>query len=337
LLPSAPAAAGYRRELLNDQRQVIQSMLWAGIEVEVHHAFTTLFNGVAVSFNPEHLTRVAALPGVKRVWPDLEVPRPSPVEAGPRPQMDYTRDMIGAGEAHQHGYRGQGVFVAVMDTGIDYNHPDLGGGFGPGFRVITGYDFVGDTFCPNDEETCGPGKVDDVPKPDDDPMDQHGHGTHVAGIIGANAAAPGGVTGVAPEVTLGAYKVFGPAGSTFASIMIQSMEQILAAGAEVLNMSLGSAYAWPDYPTSVAANNLVDAGVVVVASIGNEGATGLFSTGSPGNGEKVIGVASVDSLGPFEVAEGKVDPTGDAFGYVTMDFSPDAVGVSGEVFPLSGA
>lgn len=332
--PRASAADGYRRQLLDDHRQVVEAMRRAGVDVEVHHAFTTLFNGLAVSFSAEHLPRVAALPGVKRVWPDLKVPRPSPVQSGASPQMDYTRDMIGAGQAHQHGYKGQGVFVAVMDTGIDYNHPDLGGGFGPGYRVITGYDFVGDTFCPDDEDTCGVDKVDDVPKPDDDPMDQHGHGTHVAGIIGASAASPAGVTGVAPEVTFGAYKVFGPAGSTFSSIMIEAMERVLADGADVLNMSIGAAYAWPDYPTAVAADNLVDAGVVVVASIGNSGATGLFSTGAPGNAAKVIGVASVDSLGPFEVNAGRVDQTGDTFGYVAMDFSPAAAGVSGVLVAL---
>jgi subtilisin family serine protease len=64
---------------------------------------------------------------------------------------------------------GTGVRIAIIDTGVDYRHPDLGGGFGPGFRVVGGYDFIND---------------------DDDPVDDNGHGSHVAGIAAANGVAP---------------------------------------------------------------------------------------------------------------------------------------------------
>jgi hypothetical protein len=86
------------------------------------------------------------------------------------------------------------------------------------------------------------------PVPDPDPDDCNGHGTHVAGIVGAN----GDVVGVAPEVTFGAYRVFGCEGSTTADIMIAAMERALADGMDVLNMSIGSAFQWPQYPTAVA-------------------------------------------------------------------------------------
>src|SRR5690606_39309916 len=85
------------------------------------------------------------------------------------------------------GSTGAGVTVAVLDTGIDYTHPDLGGGFGPGHKVVGGYDVVND---------------------DPDPMDDHGHGTHVAGIV----AAGGQLRGVAPAATLPAYKVLASSG-----------------------------------------------------------------------------------------------------------------------------
>src|SRR5699024_11568440 len=84
-------------------------------------------------------------------------------------------------------------------------------------RVVTGHDVVGDDFDASDPDS-------DVPEPDEDPQDCNGHGTHVAGIIGAE----GEVTGVAPGVEIGAYKVFGCAGSTNADIMIAAMEQALA-------------------------------------------------------------------------------------------------------------
>src|SRR5204862_58319 len=76
------------------------------------------------------------------------------------------------------GLTGRGVRVAVMDTGIDFDHPDLGGCFGRGCRVEKGYDFVGDAFNGDD--------LSPIVAPDPIPDDCNGHGTHVAGIIGAH-------------------------------------------------------------------------------------------------------------------------------------------------------
>ncbi len=141
------------------------------------------------------------------------------------------------------GFTGKGVKVAVMDTGIDYHHPDLGGCFGAGCRVAFGYDLVGDAFnADSSSPTFNP-----VPTPDNDPDDCAGHGTHVAGIVGAN----GVVKGVAPDVTFGAYRVFGCNGSTTADVMIAAMELALADGMQVLNMSIGASFQWPQYPTAV--------------------------------------------------------------------------------------
>lgn len=68
------------------------------------------------------------------------------------------------------GYSGEGLYVAIIDTGVDYLHPALGGGFGPGFKVAHGYDLVGDAYDGTN-----------TPVADDDPMDCFGHGTHVSG------------------------------------------------------------------------------------------------------------------------------------------------------------
>jgi subtilisin family serine protease len=219
--------------------------------------------------------------------------------------------MTGADIAQSElGFTGAGIKVAVMDTGIDYDHPDLGGCFGPGCRVAFGYDLVGDAY--NADSTSA--TYNPVPAPDPYPDDCNGHGTHVSGIVGAN----GTVVGVAPEVTFGAYRVFGCVGSTDADIMIAAMEMALKDKMDVLNMSIGSAYTWPEYPTAQAANRLVQKGMVVVASIGNNGANGLYSAGAPGLGKDVIGVASFDNshvfLTYFEVNGAKI-------GYVPMTFS----------------
>ncbi len=129
-----------------------------------------------------------------------------------------------------------------------------------------------------------------------------------------------GLKGVAPEVTFGVYRVFGCEGSTTSDIMIAAMELALADGMQVLNMSIGSAYQWPQYPTAKAASRLVNSGMVVVASIGNSGANGLYSAGAPGLGDKVIGVASYDNTHVFLPY---FTVNGTNIGYITMTFSPN--------------
>src|SRR5262249_7206316 len=147
--------------------------------------------------------------------------------------------MTGADVAQNElGLTGRGVRVAVMDTGVDFDHPDLGGCFGPGCRVDKGFDLVGDAFNANDPNP--------IIKPDPIPDDCNGHGTHVAGIIGAN----GGIKGVAPGVTFHAYRVFGCEGATTSDIMLAAMELVHEDGADVLNMSIGAARQWPQYPTA---------------------------------------------------------------------------------------
>jgi Subtilase family/Bacterial Ig domain len=99
------------------------------------------------------------------------------------PAADW-RSIIGLDALQSaYPYRGDGYTVAILDTGIDYNHPDLGGGFGPGHRVVDGYDFINN---------------------DANPIDDNGHGTHLAGIIGSsNPNSPG----IAPDVHFVALKV----------------------------------------------------------------------------------------------------------------------------------
>jgi hypothetical protein len=103
-----------------------------------------------------------------------------------------------------------GLFIGIVDTGVDYNHPALGGGFGPGYKVVTRYDLVGDAYD---------GTTDTTPVPDNDPVDCDGHGTHVSGINGADPN-PFNFTGVVPNATLGMWKVFGCTGSVGNDILI---------------------------------------------------------------------------------------------------------------------
>jgi minor extracellular serine protease Vpr len=304
-LSSAPAVEGTGMATLTGEKNAFRLYArQAGLIYTERYAYDVLFNGLSVSIEPSEVGKLARIPGVANIYPVEQIALPEP-EQGTSPDLYTALGMTGADLVQDElGYTGAGIKVGVIDTGIDYDHPDLGGCFGPGCRVAYGWDFVGDAFT---------GENDPVADPD--PDDCNGHGTHVAGIIGAN----GVVVGVAPEVTFGAYRVFGCDGYTWSDIMLAAMEMALADGMDIVNMSIGSAYQWPQYPTAMAANRLVNMGVVVVASIGNNGANGLYSAGAPGLGEKVIGVASFDNtyvyVPYFEVE-------GTPIGYVTMTFSP---------------
>lgn len=304
---SKPAVEGTTKKALMQERKAFRAAAKkAGLKYQERFAFGKLFNGLSVEVDPKDLGTLARIPGVKALYPvlPLSIPQTAP---GSTPDLYTAITMTGADIVQNElGYTGAGIKVAVVDTGIDYDHPDLGGCFGDGCRVAFGYDFVGDDYDAD---------LNPVPVPDDDPDDCAGHGTHVAGIVGAN----GTVVGVAPDVTFGAYRVFGCEGSTDADIMIAAMEMALADGVDVLNMSIGSAFwGWPQYPTAAASDRLVNKGVVVVASIGNSGTSGTFAAGAPGVGKKVIGVASFDNtdvyLPYFEVNDAKI-------GYVEMTYA----------------
>lgn len=292
-LSGAPTADGGKQAAVKAEKKAFRDgARRAGLRYREVYAYDALFNGFSIVVDRAQLSTLARLPGVKAIYPVETVAAPTPGTSNP--ELLTALAMTGADVAQgQLGLDGSGVRVAVMDTGVDHDHPDFGGGGSPGTtafptaRVVAGWDFVGDAFNADPASAS----YNPVPVPDANPDDCNGHGTHVAGIIGADGA----VKGVAPKVALGAYRVFGCQGSTTADIMVAAMEQVLADDMDVLNMSIGSTYQWPEYPTAKAATRLVNNGVVVVASAGNSGTSGLYSTGAPSVGDKVISVASFDN------------------------------------------
>jgi minor extracellular serine protease Vpr len=323
-LEGAPVADGTSEAELSGERDDFRAEASErGLQYEERMEFDTLFNGFSIEMDDSQLGTLQETPGVKAIYPVVQFDIPDTTEV--TPDLATALMMTGADIAQSElGFTGDGVRVAVMDTGIDYNHPDLGGpGPFPTSRVIAGHDFVGDDYNASSPD---PGARE--PQPDQDPLDCNGHGTHVSGIVGAD----GEVTGVAPGVAFGAYKVFGCDGSTTADIMISAMEMALADDMDVLNMSIGSAHTWPQYPTGAASDRLVRRGMSVVASIGNEGATGLYGAGAPGLGEDVIGVAAFDNS-HVSALTFNVNPSGEQVPYLTLASAQEAPteGESGEV------
>jgi len=301
-LAGAPEADGNTVSAARSEKAAFRrAATAAGVRYRERRSFDVLFNGFSVEASAAERAKLAKLPGFKAMYP-IEVvyaPKPENGFAGSAPDLVAAITQTGANVAQANGWTGAGIKVGIIDTGIDIDHPALGGGgvagatpF-PSARVAYGHDFVGDAY--NADPTSA--AYNPVPTPDNNPDDCGGHGTHVAGIVGANSAT---LKGVAPGVTFGAYRVFGCAGSTTSDIIIEALERAYADGMQVVNQSLGAARQWPQYPTAVAASRLAKKGVVVVASIGNNGPggsspDGLYAAGAPGVGAGVIGVASFDN------------------------------------------
>ena len=188
-LSGPPAVEGASLSTLNAQKNAFRrAAARAGLKFQERYAYSTLFNGFSVRIDRSQLSLLSRIDGVAAIYPvgiTEAPPLPSP-GAVSSPELFYSVGMIGADIVRNElGYTGAGVKVAVMDTGIDYDHPDLGGdgvqrsnshNF-PTERVITGWDFVGDAYDAG---------TNPVPVPDPYPDDCAGHGTHVAGIIGAD-------------------------------------------------------------------------------------------------------------------------------------------------------
>ena len=176
---------------------------------------------------------------------------------------------IDAPEAWAISMGSANVTVAVLDSGIDYTHPDLAANYAGG-----------DDFLVNDG----------------DPMDDHGHGTHVAGTIAAamnnltgNPAEEEGVVGVAPNARVLAYKVCASDGTCDDFAIEQAIARAIADGAQVINMSLGgSAYS---QSLDDAVQDAWNSGLVIVAGAGNDGITAPFY---PAALDNVISVAAFD-------------------------------------------
>jgi PGF-pre-PGF domain-containing protein len=178
---------------------------------------------------------------------------------------------------------GRNITVAVIDTGIDYTHPALGGCLGNSCRVKDGYDFYNE---------------------DSNPLDDHGHGTHVAGIIGAN----GSIKGVAPEVSFYALKACSSAGSCATSDILQAIDWAVNNNSDIISMSVGAFVSNTNEGNSgkdvlsLAIDAAVDQGVVVVISAGNDG-PGVSTINAPGAAEKAITVGAVNDASTVSSAD----------------------------------
>jgi subtilisin family serine protease len=198
--------------------------------------------------------------------------------ADPRRGEQWGLDLVKAPAAWPTS-TGVGAVVAVIDTGVQPNHPDLDG------RVIDGYDFVGD---------------DPIERGDDDsnPADGNGHGTHVSGIAVANRDNGEGIAGVAPGARVMPIRVLDDNGEGYADDTMKAIDFAIQAKVHVINLSLGDylplqSALLGDPAYADALKRAVDQGIVVVIAAGNNGLPRCENPEVPG----IVCVGAVDPRG----------------------------------------
>jgi len=212
---------------------------------------------IAAELPLEKILEIAEETGVASIWPDFEVT-----------SLEEPLQQINADFAQGIGLRGEGIRIAVLDTGIDETHPALAG------KVVAAENFSDSTTA----------------------SDVFGHGTHVAGIIAGNPY------GVAPNARLLNAKVLNDSGSGTASGVIAGINWAIGQGADVINLSLGAPIADTDTPLNQAVRDAIAQGVVVAVASGNcgsgcasGGCGGFAGVTMPGNTAEAITVGAVDS------------------------------------------
>lgn len=320
---AASATRSHLAAIAAQQESVAAALAAPSIGATEIYRVRRALNAIAVAVRPEAVPRIARIPGVRSVRPLVKE----------YPTTSTSVPFLGVPEVWENTLglpypaTGDGISIGIIDTGVDYQHPNFGGTGNltdyqnndrttldtgeanvefPTAKVVGGWDFAGDAYTGSN-----------TPVPDPDPMDCNGHGSHVAGIASGrgvvdatdttfagpyDTAVPFGTLsigpGTAPEADVYALRVFGCGGSTI--ITVEAIEWAMDPDGDadfsdhldVINMSLGSANGSVSNSSAVAAENAALIGVIVVTSAGNSSDT-YFITGAPGVAGRAISVANI--------------------------------------------
>ena len=305
-LESAPAAgmrngaARTHRARLRTEHDTMRTRLGAR-RAQVFGETDTVINSVFVQLDGDGaLQQVRATPGVKRVYPVREF----------RHVMDrilLTHKAVDVWAQVGESRAGEGIKVGIIDSGIDVGHPALKG---EGFTAPDGSPRAtndSDLAYTNGNVIVARSYVSLLSRrdPDNSARDRVGHGTALAAIIaGARTAGPlATVTGMAPRARIGVYKVFGSPNvndATSEAALLRAIDDAVADGMDVINLSLGSDLATrlDDDPMVAAVERASRAGVLVIAAAGNNG-PGLNTLNSPGTAPSAITVGAVTNSRTF--------------------------------------
>jgi lactocepin len=291
-------------DALAAQNNVIKSLGSKRIKLNVLNHFTTVVNGFSAEVEYGKISAIEAQAGVANVYITNEYERPAE-----QPEMLYSKELVQAQAAwDDYGYKGEGMIVGVIDTGIDVTHRDMV------LSAGTDEDLSKAEVDQVVAEQGLPGKYysDKVPYAYNY-MDQNNiisdlgagasmHGMHVSGTVGANGDENnGGIKGVAPEAQILGLKVFGNdpgMRSTWGDIYVKAIDDAIKLGVDVINMSLGSTagFVTPEDPEQKAVSRAVDNGVVMSISAGNSAHFGAGHTINPLPSNPDIGLSGSPGL-----------------------------------------
>ena len=213
-----------------------------------------IFNGLCCSATKAMVHAIAERPDVAYVTEEgyIQVPEVEDVEEMPEEKAtnQWNVTKVNAPDVWNLGYTGKGVIVAVIDTGVNYNHTDIKDNMWDGGEEFPnhGWDFINN---------------------DNDPMDDGGHGTHCAGTV-SSYGTNGKQCGIAKDAKIMALKSLGPNGGNQAYTW-SAMEFAISHGADILSMSLGADGIGGDADDRIAMENVLHCGVVASVSAGNVG------------------------------------------------------------------
>jgi subtilisin family serine protease len=237
----------------------------------IRYEYWTALNGVALTAPRWALDEIRKLPYVKTISEDGTV---SAFD-------DSSNALIGVPQLWStYGLHADSIDIGIIDTGIDYLHEALGSAPFPNGKVVGGYDFVNN---------------------DSDPMDDNGHGTHVAGIAAGYGPPPVNLRGVAYGAHLWAFKCLNASGQGLFSQIIAGINQALdpdnnpatPTPISVLNLSIGGS-GNPNDALSRAIDNATTGGIVCAVAAGNSG-SGYYTINSPGCARKALTVGAVNN------------------------------------------
>lgn len=299
--------------LQEEQTNTIAELQKISSDIRILMRYRLVLNALTVYAPQEVLEKIQSLPNVISAERSANFARPLPLDTDKKAGLvgaNTSVGFIGADSAYAEGIHGEGMRVGIIDTGIDYTHkmfdgegtveaykankPSEANSAFPNKKVVGGIDIVGTEF-----NSASPNFDKHIPVPDVNPLDEAGHGTHVAGTVAGIGDGVNTYSGVAPAAALYAIKVFGAEGSTSDEAVIAALEYAadptgdltFKEQLDVVNLSLGSGYGSAHNFYNQAIKNLSRGGTVVVASAGNSGDK-PYITGSPAVSDDAISVAS---------------------------------------------
>ncbi|WHX98509.1 S8 family serine peptidase [Neobacillus sp. DY30] len=332
--------------------------------MKITREYSEAFNGVALSLPANQVATIAENPEVASVWSQVEYTAAEgttskALEASESVGKPTTGlSLLGLDKLQAEGHtgifksgprKGQKVKVGVLDTGIDYNHPDLKAVYKGGHDLVnnTGIDEDGNVKYVDDhdpmettyEDWVAAKALPDIiagPPPADYKQYITSHGTHVSGTIAANTTNNNDVysaNGVAPDVDLYGYRVLGPGGRGTSDSVLNGIDAAVKDGMDVINLSLGATINDPFYPTSIAINNATLAGVVCDVAAGNAG-PGTATVGSPGTAALGITVGASSIPGEIPAMTLKNGSASYPARLIGKNFAQSDDAFKGQTFPI---